>query len=89
LIDLLPAYPILDVATAQRALSVSNEAARLALRSLEETGVVQQVTAGRYRRAWAAEDLFELLNEYEHSLATPTRAGQPRRASPDPRRSRP
>ena len=82
LIELLPSYPILDVASAQRALSVSNEAARLALASLEAGGVVRQITAGRYRRAWAAEDLFELLNEYEHGLATPTRAGQPRRRSP-------
>lgn len=88
LIDLLPAYPIIDVATAQQALAVSNEAARLALTSLEARGVVRQITAGRYRRAWAAEDLFELLNEYEHGLATPTRAGQPRRRSPAPRRAR-
>ena len=82
LIELLAAFPIVDIASAQRALSVSNEAARLALATLEAGGVVQQITAGRYRRAWAAEDLFELVNEYEHDLATPTRAGQPRRRSP-------
>jgi Fic family protein len=82
LIDVLPAHPIIDVATAQKALAVSNEAARLALTSLEASGVVRQITAGRYRRAWAAEDLFDLLNDYEHGLATPTRADQPRRRSP-------
>jgi hypothetical protein len=54
---------------------------RLALNSLEERGILRQITAGRYARTWAADELFDILNEYEHSLATPTRIGQlPRRA---------
>jgi hypothetical protein len=44
--------------------------------------VLRQITSGRYARAWAADELFEILNEYEHHLATPTRVGQPRRRSP-------
>jgi Fic family protein len=82
IIAILPAHPIIDVATANRAVGGSDEAVRLALNSLERSGVLRQITAGKYRRAWAAEDLFDLLNEYEHSLATPTQSNQPRRRSP-------
>jgi Fic family protein len=82
LLELLPAHPILDVGTAQRALGVSNEAARLAISALASSGILRQITTGRYRRAWAADDLFELLNDYEHAIATPTRSDQPRRRSP-------
>jgi hypothetical protein len=31
---------------------------------------------------WAADELFDILNEYEHSLATPTRTTQPPRHAP-------
>jgi Fic family protein len=82
LLELLPAHPILDVGTAQRALGVSNEAARLAISALASSGILRQVTTGRYRRAWAADDLFDLLNDYEHGIATSTRSGQRRRRSP-------
>lgn len=86
IIDLLPSQPILSVATAHDAVGGSAEAVRLALNALEERRVVRQITHGRYARAWAADELFEILNEYEHRLATPTRTGQPRRRSPRPER---
>ncbi|MFV2063899.1 MAG: Fic family protein [Chloroflexota bacterium] len=82
IIELLPAVPIMTVASAQERLGVSDEAARLGLTALEKARVVRQVTAGRYARAWAADDLFELLNSFEHRLATPTRGEQPRRPAP-------
>jgi Fic family protein len=82
LIELLPCQPIVSVGTAHAAIGGSAEAIRLALNSLEKKGVVRQITAGRYARAWAAGDLFEILNEYEHSLATPTRADQRPRHAP-------
>ena len=82
LIELLPCQPIVSVATAHAAIGGSAEAVRLALNSLEERGIVRQITAGRYARAWAADELFEILNEYEHSLATPTRTDQPSRRAP-------
>lgn len=81
---MLPSQPILNVATAHSAIGGSDEAVRLALNALERTGVLRQITAGRYARAWAADELFEILNEYEHQLATPTRAEQPRRRAPRP-----
>ena len=81
IIDLLPSQPILSVATAHDAIGGSTESARLALNALDHSRVVRKITAGRYARAWAADDLFELLNEYEHHLATPTRIDQRRRRS--------
>jgi Fic family protein len=86
LIELLPSQPIVSVATAHATIGGSAEAVRLALNNLEERRVVRQITAGRYARAWAADDLFEILNEYEHSLATPTRTDQRRRHAPQPKR---
>lgn len=82
LIELLPSQPILSVRTARDAIGGSLEAVRLALNALEQRRVVRQITHGRYARAWAADELFEILNEYEHRLATPTRTTQPRRPSP-------
>jgi Uncharacterized conserved protein len=82
LIALLPAHPVVSVATAHDAIGGSTEAVRLAVNSLEAAGILRQITAGRYARAWAADDLFDVLNEYEHGLATPTRSDQRRRASP-------
>lgn len=90
IVDLLPSQPILSVATAHGAIGGSAEAARLALNALERSRVVRKITAGRYARAWAADELFEILNEYEHHLATPTRTDQRRRRAPRqrPERSR-
>jgi Fic family protein len=82
LIALLPSQPIVSVATARAALGGSDESMRLALNELEARRVVRQITAGRYARAWAADELFDLLNAYERGLATPTRTEQPRRSAP-------
>jgi Fic family protein len=82
LIELLPSQPIVSVATAHASIGGSAEAVRLALNSLEERGIVRQITAGRYARAWAADELFDILNEYEHSLAAPTRTSQRPRHAP-------
>lgn len=87
IIELLPSQPIVNLATAHAAIGGSDEAVRLALNALEQADVIRQITAGRYARAWAADDLFEALNEFEHNLATPTRRDQRRRRAP--RLSRP
>lgn len=82
IITLLPSQPIVSVATAQAALGGSDEAMRLALNDLTAHGVVRQITSGRYARAWAADELFDLLNAYERGLVTPTRTSQPKRGAP-------
>ncbi len=88
IVDLLPSQPILSVTTAHDAIGGSAEAARLALNALEHSRVVRKITAGRYARAWAADELFDVLNEYEHHLASPTRIDQPRRGAPRARPER-
>lgn len=70
LIELLAHEPIVSVSTAHAAIGGSAEAVRLALNSFTERGIVRQITAGRYARAWAADELFDLLNEYERSFRT-------------------
>lgn len=82
IIGLLPSQPIVSVATAHDTIGGSAEAVRLALNALENRRVVRKITAGRYARTWAADELFEVLNEYEHHLATPTRADQRGRPAP-------
>lgn len=82
IIELLPSQPVLSVATAQEGVGGSGEAVRLALNGLEAVGILRQITSGRYARAWAADELFEILDAYEHRLATPTRTSQLRRTSP-------
>jgi Fic family protein len=82
IIELLPSQPIVNLATAHAAIGGSGEAVRLALNALEQADVIRQITAGRYARAWAADDIFEALTEFEHNLATPTRRDQRRRRAP-------
>ncbi len=83
LIDLLPSHPILDVSAAERLLGKSNQAARLAILSLEKAGVLKSITVGRRNRAWEAVGLFELINQFETRLAT--RQGGRTRLRPSPR----
>lgn len=82
IISLLPTHPILDVKTAQRLAGVSDEAARLTMNRLETAGVVKQVSLGKRNRAWEAQGLFDLLNEFEREMAAPRGAGGPRRPAP-------
>jgi Fic family protein len=85
-ISILPAQPIITVQTAQKQVGGSLESVRLAMNRLEASGVVRRITVSWYDRVWAAEELFDLLNAFEHGLATPTRVGEPRRRAPGPRR---
>jgi Fic family protein len=84
LIDLLPIQPVLDVQMAAELAGTSNEAARLALNSLEKHGVVARATGKRnWGRVWEARGLWNLLDRFEERLATPD--GQPRSTRPAPR----
>lgn len=76
----LSAHPLLSVASASEVLDVSEEAARLALNQLAQRGVLQQVTVGRRNRAWAANDVFDLLDEFDLGMASALGLGQVRPA---------
>lgn len=82
LIDVLPAYPILNAATVAAAVGVSEQVARLAIRPLADAGILSQITVGRRNRAWAAKELFQVINVFEWEVATPDDPEGQRRPSP-------
>ena len=82
LIGVLPAYPVLDAATVAQVLDSSMQVARLAIRPLVDAGILTQITLGKRNRAWAAKEVFAVINAFEWDIATPDDAAQPRRPSP-------
>lgn len=76
LIDLLPAHPILSLATAQMLTGRSKQAANVALAALEEAGVLRQLSIGKRNRAWEAHEVFELANGFEQELGLGPKAGR-------------
>ena len=70
LIEGLIQHPILTVQSAEQIAKVSNEAARLALMRLDKASVVKQITLGKRNRAWAAEEVFDLLDEFDMSIGS-------------------
>jgi Fic family protein len=86
LIEGIPGQPIIDARTVATMLSVSDVAARNALNGLQSAGVLRPIVFGKQRfRAWEAPALIVLLDNFEWSMAEPTRSGGQRRPSPDPR----
>lgn len=80
LIEGLIQHPILTVQSAEDVARVSNEAARLALNRLDKAGVVKQITLGKRNRAWAAEEVFDVLDEFDMSMGSLEGGGQGRPA---------
>jgi Fic family protein len=82
LIDLLPAQPVIDVQAAAELTGASAEAARLALNALDERGVVVRANQRDWGRVWEASGLWNLLDRFEQSLATPDGRRRAGRAAP-------
>lgn len=65
----LPAQPLVSADTAAERCRVSTTAARAALNRLEKTGVLVLTRVGRRRdRDWISNELFQLLDSFEHGL---------------------
>ena len=80
----LPEQPAVSAATAADRYGVTPTAARSALNRLEDAGVLQPTRVGRRRnREWVNNDLFTLLDSFEHDLGEPP-ASRARRPSPAP-----
>jgi Fic family protein len=78
----LPAHSVVSAETAAVRYRVTPTAARNALNRLEETGVLQPTRVGRRRdREWISDELFQLLDVFEHNLARPDK-GQRARPAP-------
>jgi Fic family protein len=78
----LPAHPIVTVATAQNFLGRSKLAVNEAIAVLADKGVLHPITLAKRNRAWEARDLFDLINDVERELATPSADGEPARPAP-------
>ncbi len=78
----LPAHPIVTVATAQKFLGRSKQAVNEAIGALAERGVLHSITLSKRNRAWEARELFDLINDVERELATPSDDDEPSRPSP-------
>ena len=78
----LPAHPIVTVATAQKFLGRSKQAVNEAIAVLAEKGVLHAITLAKRNRAWEARELFDLINDVERELATPSAEDEPNRPSP-------
>jgi len=83
----LPAHPIVTVSTAQELLGRSKQAVNEAIAVLAENGILHPITLAKRNRAWEARELFNLINDVERELATPTDEDQPSRPSPRRRTS--
>jgi len=84
----LPSQPVVSAESAAARYDVTPTAARAALNRLESTGVLVPVRVGRRRdREWISEELFSLLDGFEHSLGENVPGEKPRPA-PSPTRPR-
>jgi DNA-binding Lrp family transcriptional regulator len=80
LLAVLPALPVLTVATAAELIGRSEQKTNDAVRRLVEAGVLKQTTIGRRNRAFEAPDLVAAITGFERALASPL--GDTRRAPP-------
>lgn len=84
----LPAQPVVSADTAASSHGVSPAAARAALNRLEAAGVLVPTRVGRRRdREWISDELFRLLDAFEHDLAAPDDGGRRRAAPPSTNRN--
>jgi Fic family protein len=86
LIVALPAHPIVTVATVQTFLGRSKQAVNEAIAVLAEHGVLHPITLAKRNRAWEARELFDLIDDVERELATPSDDDEPARPAPGGKR---
>lgn len=82
IIEELPGNPLVDGKTARQITGTSDESTRLALRRLEDAGVIEQVSVGRRNRVWEAPEVYEAVDRFELELATPERSAKRVRPAP-------
>ena len=73
IIGVLPAQPIASAATIRGAIGARHQRALEGLKTLADAGVLRQISAGTYDRQYAADELFELIEDYEAEVADGTR----------------
>lgn len=63
LLDVLCKNPVLNVATAADILAVTLPTARTAIKSLEETGILQETTGRKRDRSYSYQEYLEIIKE--------------------------
>lgn len=82
----LPAQPVVSAETTAERYAVTPTASRTALNRLEETGVLIPTRVGRRRnREWISDELFQVLDAFEHEIGE-TDDGAAHRPTPPPTR---
>jgi Fic family protein len=82
----LPTQPVVSAESAATLHGVTPTAARGALNRLETAGVLIPTRVGRRRdREWISDELFQVLDSFEHDLGQVENTGKPRPA-PSPTR---
>jgi len=66
---MLPAYPVLNVASVQEHLSISDVAAGNALNELTGAGVIRTVDDRVRGRVWECPSMYALMTEFEQKLS--------------------
>ncbi|HEY5436026.1 MAG TPA: Fic family protein [Candidatus Limnocylindrales bacterium] len=70
IIPVLPGQPIASASTIRAAIGARHQRALEGLKVLADGGVLRQISKGDYGRQYAADELFELIEEYEQRLAS-------------------
>jgi len=65
IIRVLPAQPITSASTIRAAIDARHQRALEGLKFLANAGVVRQISRGGYDKQYAAEELFDLIEEFE------------------------
>jgi hypothetical protein len=66
----LPAQPIASASTIRAAIGARHQRALEGLKVLSDAGVLRQISEGGYDRQYAADELFDLIEEYEERVAS-------------------
>jgi hypothetical protein len=82
-------HPIVTVATAQEVLGRSKQAVNERSPPSPRKGVLHAITLAKRNRAWEARELFDLIDDVDRELATPSNDDQPSRPSRRKTSSRP
>lgn len=68
IINVLPAQPIMSASTIRAAIDARHQRALEGLKVLAAAGVIRQISRGGYDKQYAADELFDLIEEFEERV---------------------
>jgi DNA-binding transcriptional ArsR family regulator len=72
LVHSLPEQPVLDVGVGRELTGKSHVAVQNALARLEDAGVLRRLNQRKWGRVWECDELLDLVERFEESVATPS-----------------